>query len=71
MGVIPKVQIYSLLIHLFVLYSLIARTDSINIPQGSMYVYEIEINEGITFRGEINLFDEENKILVEILQKSA
>ena len=66
MGVIPKAQLFFTLLHLFLLITSTPKTDSINIPSGSIYLYEVEIDKGITFKSKIDLSENKVPIIVEI-----
>ena len=45
------------LILMLLFLSVASKTDSISVPQGSFYLYEINIDTGITFQGKIELID--------------
>ena len=54
------------LILMLLFLSVASKTDSISVPQGSFYLYEINIDTGITFQGKIELIDKQKPITVEI-----
>lgn len=60
----------SLLIHSFLLFSTVGISDSFSVPQGSLYVYEVNIDKGITFRGEIIISNSAKPVTVEIYDPS-
>ena len=63
-------RLCSLLLPFFILFSVIANTDNLSVPPGSFYLYEIELDKGVTFRGKINLSEPVKQITVEVYDVS-
>ena len=59
-------RLCSLLLPFFILFSVIANIDHLSIPPGSFYLYEIELDKGVTFRGKIKLSEPVKQITVEV-----
>ena len=63
-------KINSIIFSSLLLITTAAKTDSISVPQGSFYIYEIDIDKGITFKGTIILSDKAKPITIEIYDPS-